>query len=33
MDNLEWLYATGLIVAIVIGHLAVKNNWKMADYF
>jgi hypothetical protein len=33
MHNLEWLYATGLIFAIVIGYLAVKKKWKLADIF
>ncbi len=33
MENLEWLYSIGLIVAIVIGYLAVKKEWKIADIF
>jgi len=33
MENLEWLYGIGLIVAIVIGYLAVKKQWKIADIF
>jgi hypothetical protein len=33
MDNLEWLYATGLIFSIVIGYLAAKKGWKIADIF
>jgi hypothetical protein len=31
--NIEVLYGIALIVAIVIGVAAVKNNWKIADYF
>ena len=33
MGNLEWLYGIGLIGAIVVGYLAVKNDWKIADIF
>jgi len=33
MENLEWLYGTGLIVSIVIGYMAVKKHWKIADIF
>jgi len=31
--NIEVLYGIALIAAIVIGVVAVKNNWKIADYF
>ena len=33
MENLEWLYGIGLIGAIVIGYMAVKKEWKIADIF
>ncbi len=33
MQNLEWLYGIGLIGSIVIGYVAVKNHWKIADIF
>ena len=33
MENLEWLYGTGLIGAIIIGYVAVKKHWKIADIF
>ena len=33
MENLEWLYGLGLISAIIIGYVSVKNKWKIADYF
>jgi len=33
MENLEWLYGIGLIAAIIIGYLAVKKHWKIADIF
>ncbi len=23
----------GIIIAAIVGHLAVKNHWKIADYF
>ncbi len=28
---IELLYGVGLISAIVIGYMAWKNNWKIAD--
>jgi hypothetical protein len=31
--NIELLYGISLVAAIVIGVLAVKNHWKIADYF
>jgi hypothetical protein len=33
MHDIEWLYATGLLASIVIGYLASKKEWKMADFF
>ena len=33
MENLDWLYAIGLIGAIIIGFLSVKRHWKIADIF
>ncbi len=33
MHNMEWLYSIGLLAAIVIGYLAAKKKWKMADFF
>ena len=33
MENLEWLYGIGLISAIIIGYVAVKKHWKIADIF
>ncbi len=33
MGEFEWIYATGLIFAIIVGYLAVKRNWKIADFF
>ncbi len=33
MHDLEWLYIVGLLISIVIGYLAVKKNWKIADIF
>ena len=33
MENLELLYGVGLIVAIIIGYIAVKKHWKIADIF
>ncbi len=33
MDIYEWLYATSILVAIVVGYLAIKRNWKIVDFF
>lgn len=33
MDNLESLYVAGFIGAIIVGYLAVKNEWKIVDIF
>lgn len=31
--NIELLYGIALVAAIIIGVAAVKNHWKIADYF
>ncbi len=31
MNDLEWLYVVGFIGAIIIGYIAVKKEWKIAD--
>jgi len=31
--TIELLYGITLVAAIIIGVLAVKNHWKIADYF
>jgi hypothetical protein len=31
--TIELLYGISLVAAIIIGVLAVKNHWKIADYF
>ncbi len=31
MNNLEWLYIIGLFSSIIIGYIAVKKHWKIAD--
>ena len=33
MFDMELLYAVGLIFSIMIGYLAAKKKWKMADFF
>ncbi len=33
MYDMELLYGVGLVVAIVIGYLAAKRHWKIADFF
>ncbi len=33
MNDLNFLYAIALIVGPVIGYLAVKKHWKIADIF
>jgi hypothetical protein len=32
-DIIPLLFPLGAIVAAIIGILAVKNHWKIADYF
>jgi hypothetical protein len=32
MDN-AGIFALAIIAAIVIGYIAHKNHWKIADYF
>lgn len=32
MDNAA-IFAIAIVVAIVIGYMAHKNHWKIADYF
>ncbi len=29
----EIIFAIGFIVAAILGHIAVKNRWKIADFF
>jgi hypothetical protein len=29
----EIIFAIGFIVAAILGHIAVRKNWKVADYF
>jgi len=31
--SIELLYGMSLVAAIVIGVLAVKKHWRIADYF
>ncbi len=30
--SIDTLYGIALVAAMIIGVLAVKNNWKIADY-
>jgi len=29
----EILFVVAFILTAILGHIAVKNNWKIADYF
>ncbi len=33
MDFLMYLLPIGFIVSVVFGYFAVKNKWKIADFF
>ncbi len=33
VNSIAFLYPVGLIFAMVVGYLAYKKKWKIADYF
>jgi len=33
MNDLTFLFPLALLIAPIIGYLAVKNHWKIADIF